>query len=120
MTREQILTDANGMALYYFTPDTLTKSACTGACAKMWLPLLSKAAPTHAAALSGTFRVVNGVNGHQVSYNGHLLYRYTGDSTLGQARGDGLYSKWFVATPGLAAAAIGAPSTTSGSKGTGW
>src|SRR5690348_11689843 len=31
--RERILTDAKGMALYYFTPDTPTKAACTGGCA---------------------------------------------------------------------------------------
>ncbi|MHB8731047.1 MAG: COG4315 family predicted lipoprotein [bacterium] len=118
--REQILTNAKGMALYYFTPDTPTKAACTGGCAKMWPPLLSKAMPTHAAALSGKFSVVNDANGRQVSYNGHFLYTYSGDTAPGQAAGDGLYGKWFVAKPGLTMAASGAPSTTSGSKGTGW
>jgi predicted lipoprotein with Yx(FWY)xxD motif len=99
--REQILADAKGMALYYFTPDTPTKAACTGGCAKTWPPLLSKAMPTHAVALSGKFGVVNDANGRQVSYNGHLLYRYSGDTAPGQAAGNGLYGKWFVAKPGL-------------------
>ncbi|HKV00563.1 MAG TPA: hypothetical protein VJQ26_00480, partial [Ktedonobacteraceae bacterium] len=29
---ETILTNAQGMTLYYFTSDTATKAACTGAC----------------------------------------------------------------------------------------
>lgn len=118
--REQILTDARGMALYYFTSDTPTKAACTGGCAKMWPPLLSKSMPTHPAALSGKFGIVNDANGHQVSYNGHLLYAYSGDTAPGQAAGDGLYGKWFVAKPGLQAAASGRSSTTATSKGGGW
>lgn len=118
--REQILTDTKGMALYYFTADTPSKSACTGGCAKMWRPLLSEAMPTHPAALSGKFGIVNDANGRQVSYNGHLLYTYSGDSSADQAAGDGLYGKWFVANPNLAAATSRAPGTTSGGNGTGW
>ncbi len=116
--REQVLVDARGMTLYYFTPDTATKAACTGDCAKMWPPLLSKSTPSHPTALSGKFSVVNDANGRQVSYNGHLLYAYSGDTTPGQAAGDGLYGKWYVAKPGLAAAS--GTSTTGSSKGTGW
>jgi predicted lipoprotein with Yx(FWY)xxD motif len=118
--QEQVLTDAKGMTLYYFTADTPSKSACTGDCAKMWTPLLSKAVPTHPAALSGKFSIVNDDNGRQVSYNGHLLYTYSGDSSAGQAAGDGLYGKWYVAKPALAAASSSAPRTTSGGSGTGW
>src|SRR2546425_10194508 len=35
-----ILTNTQGMTLYYFKPDTATKTACTGACAGNWPPLL--------------------------------------------------------------------------------
>jgi predicted lipoprotein with Yx(FWY)xxD motif len=35
-----ILTNAQGMTLYYFTPDTPTTVACTGACAQTWPPLV--------------------------------------------------------------------------------
>src|SRR6516165_7024066 len=35
-----ILTNAQGMTLYYFKPDTAATSACTGACAGNWPPLL--------------------------------------------------------------------------------
>jgi len=107
--REEILTDARGMALYYFTSDTPTKAACTGGCTKTWPPLLSESTPTHAAGVSGKLSVVNGTNDRQVSYNGHLLYTYSGDTTPGQALGDGLFGKWFVAKPGLAVWVSGSP-----------
>jgi predicted lipoprotein with Yx(FWY)xxD motif len=117
--QEQILTNAQGMTLYYFTADTPMKSACTGACAKMWPPLLSKAMPTHPATLSGKFSIVSDANGSQVSYNGHLLYAYSADTARGQTAGDGLYGKWFAAKPGLTAAS-GTSGSSDGNKGTGW
>src|SRR6266568_8812451 len=35
-----ILTNAQGMTLYYFKPDTAVTSACTGGCAHIWPPLI--------------------------------------------------------------------------------
>jgi predicted lipoprotein with Yx(FWY)xxD motif len=99
--REQILTDARGMALYYLKSDAPARTTCTGKCAKLWPPLLSASTPTHAPALPGKFSVVTNANGSQVSYNGHLLYTYSEDTTRGKAAGNGLYGKWFVAKPGL-------------------
>jgi predicted lipoprotein with Yx(FWY)xxD motif len=40
-------------------------------------------------------------NGNQVEYNGHLLYTFAADSAPGQTKGEGLFGKWFVATPDL-------------------
>jgi predicted lipoprotein with Yx(FWY)xxD motif len=100
---ETILTDASGKSLYYFTPDTATTSACTGACAQTWPPLLStgSGAPTSASTLPGKLTVLTTGNGSQVAYNGHLLYTFSGDSAAGDTKGQGLFGKWFVATPGL-------------------
>ena len=36
-----VLTTASGLTLYRFTEDTPGTSACTGACAKIWPPLLA-------------------------------------------------------------------------------
>ena len=102
--KENILTDARGMTLYQFTPDNPTRAACTAGCAKVWPPLLSKSTPTHPSSLPGKLSLVRDANGDQVSYNGHLLYRYSRDKTPGQTNGEGLSGKWFVATPDLAAA----------------
>jgi predicted lipoprotein with Yx(FWY)xxD motif len=100
-----ILATPHGLTLYYFTPDTAAKTACTGACAKAWPPLVSNDSgkPLGDASLSGTLRVLNDANGNQVQYNGHLLYTYAGDTAPGQTTGEGLFGKWFVCTPGLSA-----------------
>jgi hypothetical protein len=43
--------------------------------------------------------VVNDAHGHQVAYNGHLLYTFVSDHP-GQVTGQGVQD-FFVATPGL-------------------
>jgi len=107
---QQILVDAKGMSLYYLTSDTLTSSACTGGCAGAWPPLLSASAPTAPASVKGKLAVVKTANGSQVSYNGHLLYRFGDDSKPGDVQGEGLHGPqngvWHVATPDLKSSAM--------------
>jgi len=97
---ETILTNAQGMTLYYFTSDTATKAACTGTCTGIWPPLsfAGTGSPTSASPLSGTLSVVTDANGKQVEYNGHPLYTYSKDTAPGQTNGEGFKGKWFVAT----------------------
>jgi predicted lipoprotein with Yx(FWY)xxD motif len=111
---ETVLTNASGMTLYYFTPDSATTSACTGSCASTWPPLLMSGSgvPTSATALSGKLTAVTDANGNQVEYNGHPLYTYSGDTAPGQANGEGLFGKWFVATPDLAVQGGAQPAAT--------
>jgi len=96
--RESILVNAHGLPLYYFRPDTATKSLVAGGLAVSWPPLTA-AAPT-ATGTSGRLSVVSDTHGRQVAYNGHLLYTFTGDRP-GQVTGQGV-ANFFVATPGLA------------------
>ena len=104
---QQILVDAKGMSLYYLSSDTATSSACTGGCASAWPPLLSDNAPKAPASVTGKLATVKTANGNQVSYNGHLLYRFSDDSKSGDVQGDALHGPqngvWHVATPGLKA-----------------
>jgi predicted lipoprotein with Yx(FWY)xxD motif len=102
-TSKTILTNAQGMTLYYFTPDTPTTSMCTTGCSEIWPALLvtGSSAPTSSAALPGTLAVHTNANGNQVEYNGHFLYTFSGDSAPGQTNGEGIRGKWFVATPDL-------------------
>jgi predicted lipoprotein with Yx(FWY)xxD motif len=95
---ETILVNAGGLPLYFYRPDTAAKSFVTGGLAALWPPLTS-AAPT-SAGLNGQVTVVNDAHGHQVAYNGHLLYTFTSDHA-GQVTGQG-FQNFFVATPGLA------------------
>ena len=98
-----ILTNAQGLTLYYFTPDTATTTACTGSCAQAWPPLLmtGSGTPSAASTLSGTLTAVTTANGSQVEYNGHMLYTFSGDTAPGQTNGEGKFGKWFVATTDL-------------------
>ncbi len=100
-----ILTTAQGLTLYYFTPDTATQTACTGDCIAKWPPLLFQGpgSPTAAADLPGKLSIQTSANGPQVAYNGHPLYTFSGDTAPGQTNGQGKAGKWFVATPDLAA-----------------
>src|SRR5499425_3053028 len=94
---ETILVNSGGLPLYFYRPDTAAKSLVTGGLAALW-PALTAAAPT-AAGATGTLTVVNDAHGHQVAYNGHLLYTFVSDHP-GQVTGQGVQD-FFVATPGL-------------------
>lgn len=103
---ETVLKNPTDLTLYYFTADTATSIACSGGCTSTWPPLLATSGtPTADSALPGRLTVLNGANGNQVLYNGHPLYTYGKDSSAADANGQGIGGKWFVATPGLAAAA---------------
>lgn len=102
---ETILTNSQGMTLYYFTPDTPQKVACTSSCASIWPPLLANSgAPMAKGSLTGTLGVLDGANGKQVTYNGHPLYTFSNDKAPGDTNGEGIKGEWFVATPSLASA----------------
>jgi len=102
---QTVLTNSKGLTLYYFTPDSATQTACTGQCAQNWPPLFftGSGSPTSSTTLAGKLSVLMDVNGSQVEYNGHLLYAFAGDKAAGQTNGQGLFGKWFVATPDLSA-----------------
>ncbi len=103
---QTVLTDTKGLTLYYFTSDSATSVACTGGCATVWPPLLAVSdTATASPALPGKLTILNGADGKQILYNGHPLYTYSKDSAPGDAKGQGLFGKWYVATPSLAAGA---------------
>lgn len=78
----KVLFTGGGRALYAFGADKGTSSHCYGACAKAWPPLLTTGEAVAGAGvdhmLLGTTRRTNGTV--QVTYKGHPLYTYSGDS----------------------------------------
>jgi predicted lipoprotein with Yx(FWY)xxD motif len=104
---ETILVNSQGLPLYFYPPDTAARSAVAGGLAVLWPPLTS-ASPA-ATGLTGKLAAVSDVYGHQVAYNGHLLYTFVGDHA-GQVAGQGVQG-FFVATPGLAPIAGSSAST---------
>ncbi|HKS69932.1 MAG TPA: hypothetical protein VJQ45_05910 [Ktedonobacterales bacterium] len=99
---ETVLANSQGMTLYYFDSDTTSSSACSSGCTSTWPAVISSGSPVADGSLSGTLSVIADANGNQVTYNGHPLYTYSGDTAAGQANGDGIEGKWHAATPSVA------------------
>jgi len=84
-----VLTNAKGITLYSFAPDTPTTSKCYGSCAALWPPVTGSAAA--GSGLPGKVGTIKRTDGsEQLTYNGHPLYTYVGDSAPGQATGNNL------------------------------
>jgi predicted lipoprotein with Yx(FWY)xxD motif len=100
---ETILTNAQGMTLYYRTTDRPPATVCSGGCASAWPPLLvsGSTTPTSKTSLPGKLSVQTDANGTQVEYNGHPLYTFSGDTAPGQTTGEGFGGIWHVVTPAL-------------------
>jgi predicted lipoprotein with Yx(FWY)xxD motif len=95
-----ILVDSHARTVYLFKGDVGTRSACSGACAQAWPPLLAHGRPRIGsgakAPLIGTVRRSDGTV--QVTYNGHPLYRFAQDHKPGDVAGQGLTAfgaQWF-------------------------
>ena len=100
----KIVVDSRGRSLYLFEADHKGTSACYGACAKAWPPVLvvgkPKAGLGTRAALLGVLHRKDGKE--QVTYRGHPLYRFFKDTKSGQVKGQGLDffgGEWYVLTP---------------------
>jgi predicted lipoprotein with Yx(FWY)xxD motif len=114
-----VLVDANGMTLYLFQNDTGTTSTCTGSCAGTWPALTAKGSPTVGGGADdsklGTTMRDDGAT--QVTYAGHPVYLYSGDSAAGDTNGQGIGGVWFAVTADGAPAAAGGGTSTSSSDG---
>ena len=93
-----VLTDAKGMTLYTFDRDaTPGKSACNGACATNWPPLLAAA---DAQSMGEWSLITRDDGGKQWAYKGKPLYAWVKDSKPGDTTGDGfLNNAWHAARP---------------------
>jgi predicted lipoprotein with Yx(FWY)xxD motif len=120
------LVGSSGRALYLWVADPNDKSVCAGACAKFWPPLLTKSAPVAAGGVAagqlGTIARSNGSK--QVTYDGHPLYYFALDKSMGSITGQGsdnFGAKWWLVAPSGAAitksASSGAAPAASSSNG---
>jgi predicted lipoprotein with Yx(FWY)xxD motif len=87
----KILVNSKGQTLYLFQADKGSASTCDGACASAWPPVITNGAPIASAGVSsaklGTTRRSDGTT--EVTYNGHPLYTFVGDSSPGETAGEG-------------------------------
>jgi predicted lipoprotein with Yx(FWY)xxD motif len=111
-----VVTNAGGFTLYWFAPDTATKSNCDGSCAQIWPPV--KGPATAGTGVTGTLGTITRSDGStQATYNGHPLYTYTADTAPGQANGNGINASggvWHEVTVSGAAAPASSPSSGGG------
>ena len=100
----RILVDSKGIPLYDFVVDKHGTSACYGACAALWPPVITNGKP-HAgpgvrASLLGTTKRKDGKL--EVTYNHHPLYYFVTDRKPGQTTGQGVNQfggPWWVLSP---------------------
>jgi predicted lipoprotein with Yx(FWY)xxD motif len=137
-----VLATSSGRAVYLWVKDTGDMSNCDGACAGAWPPVTTTATATATGGAKasdiGTITRSDGTK--QVTYDGHPLYYFAGDSGPGTASGqgsDGFGAKWWLvaptgsdvtasvstftaSAPGPAPAAPSAPAPKSPSAAGGW
>jgi predicted lipoprotein with Yx(FWY)xxD motif len=99
-----ILVDSRGFTLYDFHKDKGGKSACYGACAGTWPPLIAGGAPraTNGAQSSKLGTTKRDDCTMQVTYAGHPLYTYAADAKPGDAKGqdiDSFGAEWYALQP---------------------
>jgi predicted lipoprotein with Yx(FWY)xxD motif len=95
------LADQTGRTLYLFTVDKTGTSGCYGACATAWPPLTTTGSVAVAGNASagevGTITRTDGTT--QVTYAGHPLYYFQGDTSPGMTKGQGVQGVWFLLGP---------------------
>ena len=118
----KVVVSATGRTLYHYTDESKGKVGCSGACAKLWPPLVVNAAakpvagPGITASKLGVLKRPDGKM--QVTYGGLGLYLYAGDKKAGDANGQALENEWYAVSPAAkvvkASAAASAPSSSGG------
>ena len=98
------LVDGKGRALYLWEADHGSTSTCTGACAQAWPPLTITGPPKASGAVRGSLLATTkrADGSREVTYAGHPLYLFAGDSRAGQTTGEGstgFGAPWWVVTP---------------------
>ena len=130
------LTTASGRTVYLWAKDGMNMSACSGACAAAWPPVPATGTLTAAGGAKasdlGTITRSDGTK--QVTYDGHPLYYFVGDSGPDQTGGqdsDSFGAKWWLVAPSgaqitgtdtaaAAAANAPAPAASATSNAGGW
>jgi predicted lipoprotein with Yx(FWY)xxD motif len=124
-----VLANTQGMTVYWFAADHGTTSACSGACAAAWPPVLGAPQAMAGVTLTGALGTITRSDGtKQATWDGHPLYTFSGDTAAGQVSGNkvnGFGALWYAVTlssstsAGAGGGASTAPSSTAKAGG-GW
>lgn len=98
----QVVVDAQGMSVYFFTKDVKDSgaSACTGACIAAWPPVLTESDTPAVEGMTGTVGTISTPEGKkQVTVNGLPVYYYVKDKAAGDITGQGVNDVWYLVSP---------------------
>ena len=95
------LTNGSGRTVYLWAKDGMNMSACSGACAAAWppVPATGTLTATGGAKASDLGTITRSDGTKQVTYDGHPLYYFVGDSAAGQTNGqasDNFGAQWWL------------------------
>jgi predicted lipoprotein with Yx(FWY)xxD motif len=95
------LTNGSGRTVYLWAKDGMNMSACSGACAAAWppVPATGTLTATGGAKASDLGTITRSDGTKQVTYDGHPLYYFAGDSAAGQTNGqasDNFGAQWWL------------------------
>jgi predicted lipoprotein with Yx(FWY)xxD motif len=96
-----ILVDQDGKTLYLFEADTMNKSNCSGGCLALWPAVMASGSATAGNGVSAGM-IGTATGSSQVTYAGHPLYWFSGDTAAGDTNGEGLTDfggAWYAVSP---------------------
>lgn len=92
-SRNGLLVEKGGRALYTFTKDVPGQSRCDSACEALWPPHFAEPG----AKPNGPFTLARSFDGRPMwAWQGKPLYRWVSDRKRGAAGGDGVADVWFL------------------------
>jgi predicted lipoprotein with Yx(FWY)xxD motif len=96
-----ILVDQEGKTLYLFEADSMNKSNCSGGCLNLWPPVTANGTATAGSGVTAGM-IGTATGSSQVTYAGHPLYWFSGDTAAGDTNGEGLTDfggAWYAVSP---------------------
>jgi predicted lipoprotein with Yx(FWY)xxD motif len=96
-----ILVDQDGKTLYLFEADTMNESNCSGGCLALWPAVMANGKATPGSGVSAGM-IGTATGSSQVTYAGHPLYWFSGDTAAGDTNGEGLTDfggAWYAVSP---------------------
>ncbi|MDA8398023.1 MAG: hypothetical protein M0Z29_09290 [Actinomycetota bacterium] len=99
----KVLALSNGETLYMFSADTSTTSKCIASCTGVWPPVAANHVVAGTGVQSASLGTISRGSGPQLTYDGHPLYTYVGDTSAGAVTGEGINAfggLWYVVSSG--------------------
>lgn len=92
------LTDAKGMALYFFAKDQPNTSNCSGDCLENWPAFYSEDFAVPEGFNKEDFGTITRADTgeKQTTYKGYPLYYFVKDGASGDVKGQGVKDVWFI------------------------